>query len=129
MESIPLRPLYMIVLSYDTRGPVCEFRGDVVIWKARGEEYLVNSGLDYVIICPSAINDNSGGEKSIRIIPRTKFKAGMEITRKDLATVVVTSAGYQGAKNKVFTVINEKNKYSNSWVYKINEMPEELNLP
>ena len=102
---------------------------DVLLWKAKGEEYLVNSGLEYVIICPSVINDNPGREHSINIIPRRTFKTGMEITRKDLATIVVTSAGYPDAKNKVFTVINNEGKYSNSWVNKIMNMPERLNHP
>ena len=102
---------------------------NMLLWKAKAEKYLVNSGLEYVVICPSVINDNPGGKKMINLIPRPSYEDGMKITRADLATVVVVAAGHSYSLNKVFTVINEEKNYSNLWTQGFKNMPEVLNLP
>jgi len=102
---------------------------NVLLWKAKAEKYLVKSGLEYVIVCPSVINDNPGSQKLIKIIQRNSFERGMEITREDLATIVVEASGNKDAKNKVFTVINDNARYSKLWINKLKEMPNKLNHP
>ena len=53
----------------------------------------------------------------------------MEITREDLATIVVEVSGNKDAKDKVFTVINDNAKYSKLWINKLKDMPNKLNHP
>jgi len=106
-----------------------KFFNNMLIWKAEAEKILVNSGLEYVVVCPSVINDNLGRLKSIRLIPRPLYQAGMEIGREDLASVVVAAAGHPDARNRVFTVVNEEKKYSNLWLSTFKDLPKSLNHP
>jgi len=106
-----------------------KFFNNMLMWKAEAEKILVNSGLEYVIVCPSVINDNPGRLKSIRLIPRPLYQAGMEIGREDLAAVVVAAAGHPDASNRVFTVINEEKEYSNLWLSTFKDLPKSLNHP
>jgi len=80
--------------------------GDVLIWKKRAEEVLMKSGLEYVIVGPTAMNDDPGGRKPIRLFARARYQAGMAITRDDLATVVIAAAVLPEAANRTFSVAN-----------------------
>jgi len=102
---------------------------DTLMWKAKAEKILVNSGLDYVIVCPSVIDDDIGGVRKINLIPRLQYQPGMKISRADLAVVVVASAGHPDARNRIFTVINESGIPSDGWLAKFESLPSELNLP
>ena len=71
--------------------------GNVLIWKGKAEEVLVESGLEYVVVGPAGIDDSPGGEKAISLIPRSEYQPGMVIGRDDLATVTVAAAGHPDA--------------------------------
>ncbi len=88
---------------------------DVLIWKKRAEEALMASGLEYVVVGPAAINDDPGGRKPIRMIPREKYQAGMAINRDDLATVVIAAAALPSAANRTFSVANGSGAATADW--------------
>lgn len=96
---------------------------DVLIWKARGEEAIRKSGLEYVIVGPAGISDDPGGVRPIRIFDRARYLRGMMITREDLATVVIASAGLPAAANRVFSVANGTGGAVADWYASLPRLP------
>ncbi len=103
--------------------------GNVLIWKAKAEETLVDSGLEYVVVGPAGIDDDPGGKEAIALIPRSEYEAGMFIGREDLAAVVIAAAGHPQAANRVFTATNTEGAASDAWLSSFESLPTELNLP
>ncbi len=97
--------------------------GDVLIWKKRAEEALMSSGLEYVIVGPTAMNDDPGGRKPIRLFPRERYLPGMAITREDLATVVIAAAALPQAANRTFSVANGTAPATAAWLRSFGELP------
>ena len=103
--------------------------GNVLIWKGKAEQVLVDSGLEYVVVGPAGIDDSPGGEQAIALIPRSEYQRGMVIGRDDLATVVIAAAGHPDATNRVFTATNKEGPASDAWLASFRSLPTELNLP
>jgi uncharacterized protein YbjT (DUF2867 family) len=99
--------------------------GDVLIWKKRAEETLMKSGLEYVIVGPTAMNDDPGGRKPIRLFARARYQAGMAITRDDLATVVIAAAVLPEAANRTFSVANGTAPATADWWRVFGTLPRE----
>lgn len=103
--------------------------GDVLIWKGKAEQVLVDSGLEYVVVGPAGIDDSPGGEKAIGLIPRSEYESGMFIGREDMATVIIAAAGRADANGRVFTTTNIDGPSSDAWLDRFALMPTDLNLP
>jgi uncharacterized protein YbjT (DUF2867 family) len=103
--------------------------GNVLIWKGKAEQVLVDSGLEYVVVGPAGIDDSPGGEQAIALIPRSEYQPGMVIGRDDLASVVIAAAGHPDAANRVFTATNKQGAASDAWLAAFRTLPTELNLP
>jgi len=87
--------------------------GDVLVWKARGEDYLRRSGLGYTIIRPGGLGDAPGGAVGLRLAQGdTEFG---DITRADTATVAIAVLGNAEATGKTFEVISDKDAPLNAW--------------
>lgn len=102
---------------------------DVLIWKGKAEQILVDSGMEYVVVGPAGIDDRPGGVEAINLIPRSEYVAGMFIGREDLAAVTIAAAGDPDAKNRVFTATNADGAASEAWLDRFAVLPTELNLP
>jgi uncharacterized protein YbjT (DUF2867 family) len=67
--------------------------GDILLWKKKAEDYLIQSGLDYTIIHPGGLLDTPGGQE--RIILNTGDKLMEEkkksISRADVASLCVAA--------------------------------------
>ncbi|MEE8307381.1 MAG: SDR family oxidoreductase [Gammaproteobacteria bacterium] len=103
--------------------------GNVLIWKGKAEEVLVDSGLEYVVVGPAGIDESPGGERAIALIPRSAYEAGMFIGRHDLAAVVIAAAGHPEAANRVFTATNTDAAASADWLSSFASLPTQLDLP
>lgn len=97
--------------------------GNVLIWKGRAEEELMKSGLEYVVVGPTAMTDDPGGVQPIQIFSRDKYQSGMRITREDVATVVITAAGLPDAANRTFSVANGLGPPMADWHRAFRNMP------
>jgi uncharacterized protein YbjT (DUF2867 family) len=99
--------------------------GNVLIWKKRAEEALIASGLEYVIVGPTIIDDDPGGVEPIRAFPRARYQAGMSITREDLATTVIAAAVLPAAANRAFSIANGTPPAVTDWARHLAAMPRE----
>lgn len=98
--------------------------GDMMIWKGRGEEALMASGLEYVIIAPAAIDfDAPGGDAPIRLSPRTDYVRGQQISSDDLSTATIAAAVLPAAANRIFLVYNGEGAAEAGWHAQLAGMP------
>ena len=95
---------------------------DVLIYKGLAEEELFKSGLAYVVVGPSGMNDDPSG-KEILLIPRAQYAAGQRITRADTAAVCIEALTNPGAANRAFSIHNGDGPASDAWKASFAAMP------
>lgn len=77
---------------------------NVMLWKRRGEEAVVASGITYTIVRPGGLNDEPGGAQAIVFEQGDNPERGKVISRADLARVCVATLQDEEARNKVFEI-------------------------
>lgn len=97
--------------------------GNMLIWKAKGEQAVMESGLEYVIVGPAAIKFEPGGQQAIRLEPRPDYQRGQLIKVGDLAAVVIAAAVLPEAANRVFSVYNGDTPAVADWQQQFAKMP------
>ena len=87
--------------------------GNILIWKRKAEQYLIDSGINYTIIHAGGLVDEPGGKREL-IVDRndtllTNPPGGIptNIPREDVAEVVVQSLIEINAINKAFDLISK----------------------
>ncbi|MEA5533318.1 SDR family oxidoreductase [Crocosphaera sp. XPORK-15E] len=87
--------------------------GNVLIWKRKAEEYLIQSGVDYTIIRAGGLINEPGGKRELIVGKNDTFlenpPKGIStvIPREDVAELVVQALRETTAKNKAFDVISK----------------------
>jgi len=81
--------------------------GQILMWKRKGENALVESGLDYTIIHPGGLLDESGGKRRLVLgVDDELLKREVRnIPREDVAEVCVQSLLCDGARMRAFDII------------------------
>jgi len=77
---------------------------NVMLWKRRGEEAVVASGITYTIVRPGGLNDEPGSAQTIIFEQGDNPGRGKVISRTDLARVCVAALQDAEARNKVFEI-------------------------
>ena len=76
--------------------------GDILEWKAKGEDYLRESGVPYTIVRPGGLSDGEGGKTGIAV---QQGDQGMgSIKRADVAKVLVATLGSPHTLNTTFEI-------------------------
>ncbi|GMH38622.1 hypothetical protein BSKO_06506 [Bryopsis sp. KO-2023] len=80
--------------------------GNILQWKRKGEEYLIQSGLEYTIIHPSGLGTDKGGEREIRVgVDDELYKLEeRRINREDVAEACVQCVLIDEAANRAFDI-------------------------
>lgn len=83
--------------------------GNILLWKRKAEEYLIQSGLPYTIIHPGGLLDKNGGENKVimdfdDVLLQRKSRT---IPRDDVAEVCIQSLSDKNAQFRSFDVITE----------------------
>ena len=87
--------------------------GNILIWKRKAEEYLINSGIDYTIIRAGGLLDEPGGKRELVIGKNDIFLTNPpngiapNIPRADVAELVVQALSCSEALNKAFDAISK----------------------
>ena len=94
--------------------------GNILIWKRKAEEYLINSGIDYTIIRAGGLINESGGKREL-IVGKNDILLNnppngipTSIPREDVAEVVVQALRQNNAKNKAFDLISKPENDANA---------------
>lgn len=87
--------------------------GNVLIWKAKGEEAVRRSGVPYTIIRPGGLTDKPAGERDVRF---QQGDAGNGfVARGDVARVCVAALRSPGTRNRTFEVYAAGAPPGGSW--------------
>ncbi len=87
--------------------------GNILIWKRKAEEYLINSGINYTIIRAGGLLDKPGGKRELivgkndTLLTNPPNDIPTSIPREDVAELVVQALIESTAKNKAFDVISK----------------------
>ena len=67
--------------------------GDILLWKRKAERYLIESGLDYCIIHPGGLIDETPGARELTVgVDDELLKlTSRQVPRSDVARVASTS--------------------------------------
>ncbi|KAK9906414.1 hypothetical protein WJX75_001479 [Coccomyxa subellipsoidea] len=84
--------------------------GNILIWKRKAEEYLINSGaFDYTIIHPGGLIDGEGGKRELILGVDDKLlkNSSRSIPRADVAELTVQCLTLAEARNRSIDVITK----------------------
>ena len=86
---------------------------NILIWKRKAEQYLIDSGIDYTIIRAGGLLDKQGGVRQLLVgkddalLNDPPDGIPTSIPRSDVASVVVQALKQSNARNKAFDVISK----------------------
>ncbi|KAK7390531.1 hypothetical protein VNO78_25839 [Psophocarpus tetragonolobus] len=83
--------------------------GNILVWKRKAEQYLVDSGVPYTIIRPGGLQDKEGGLRELIVgkndeLLQTETKG---IPRADVAEVCVQALNYEEVQFKAFDLASK----------------------
>jgi uncharacterized protein YbjT (DUF2867 family) len=87
--------------------------GNILIWKRKAEQYLIDSGIDYTIIRAGGLLDKAGGVRELlvgkddELLNNPPNGIPTSIPRADVAAVVVSAIAQANARNKAFDLISK----------------------
>lgn len=87
--------------------------GNILIWKRKAEQYLIDSGIAYTIIRAGGLQDQPGGQRQLLVGKDDQFLtnnptgAPTSIPRADVAETVVRALLEPNARNKAFDLISK----------------------
>lgn len=87
--------------------------GNILIWKRKAEQYLIDSTVDYTIINPGGLIDKPGGKRELVVGKNDELLANppngipTSIPREDVAELVVQALRETEARNKALDVISK----------------------
>ncbi len=95
--------------------PLNRMFGNVLIWKARGEQALRDSGVPYTIVRPGGLVNEPGGRSQIVAIQGDPEMDRVYIGRADLATVCIEALKHPESRFKTLEVYRVKGKPVTDW--------------
>jgi uncharacterized protein YbjT (DUF2867 family) len=87
--------------------------GNILVWKRKAEQYLIDSGIDYTIINPGGLLDQPGGKRELlvgnndELLKNPPNGIPTSIPRPDVAELVVQALRHPSARNKALDVISK----------------------
>jgi uncharacterized protein YbjT (DUF2867 family) len=110
--SVPRILLVTVIGAGDSRAAVApkvlEVLGEVIRLKTLAEEYLVGSGLDYVILRPGGMTSDPATGTAIRTEDHSVMGV---ITRADLARLIIECLDDESTNGRIFHTIDPEIKW------------------
>ena len=91
-------------------------------WKAKAEQHLRDSGLDYTILAPGGLRDYPAGEKAVVLEARADYETG-QISRADVAEVLLACIDNADCLGKTVTIVNSDEPATGAWRERLAELP------
>lgn len=88
--------------------------GNILIWKRKAEQYLIDSGIDYTIIRAGGLLNEPGGKRKLLVGKNDTLldRESPTIPREDVAEVIVQALCVPEARNKAFDLVSESEEAS-----------------
>ena len=98
--------------------------GNILVWKRKAEQYLIDSGVDYTIIHAGGLLNEPGGVRELLVGKddllsiQPPDNATNSIPRDDVANLVINALREPNARNKAFDVVSKPENAPNASVTK-----------
>lgn len=84
--------------------------GNILRFKRKAEQYLIDSGLTYTIVNPGGLRNEPAGERELLVGRNDELfsiysRSACSIPRADVARIVVSALTAEDARNKAFDVV------------------------
>ncbi|BAQ65203.1 SDR family oxidoreductase [Geminocystis sp. NIES-3709] len=95
-------------------------KGNILIWKRKAEQYLIDSGIDYTIIRAGGLLDKPDGKRELLVGKDDEFITSpidgipTSIPRGDVANMVIQALNSPFARNKAFDLISKPESEDNT---------------
>jgi uncharacterized protein YbjT (DUF2867 family) len=95
---------------------------NILVWKRKAEQYLIDSGIDYTVIRAGGLLDKQGGVRELlvgkddELLNNPPDGIPTSIPRADVASVVVRALSEPNARNKAFDIISKPEDASDAEV-------------
>ena len=88
--------------------------GNILIWKRKAEQYLIDSGIDYTIVRAGGLLNESGGKRKLLVGKNDTLldRESPTIPREDVAELMIQALSIPEARNKAFDVVSESEEMS-----------------
>jgi uncharacterized protein YbjT (DUF2867 family) len=88
--------------------------GNILIWKRKAEQYLIDSGIDYTIIRAGGLLNEPGGKRKLLVGKNDTLlhRESPTIPREDVAELIVQALYLPEARNKALDVVSESEEAS-----------------
>ena len=96
--------------------------GNILLWKRKAEQYLIDSGIDYTIIRAGGLLDKPDGRRELLVGKDDHFLTSppddipTSIPRGDVANTVIAALTASEARNKAFDLISKPEDFPNSQI-------------
>lgn len=95
--------------------PLNRMFGNVLKWKAQGEQALRDSGVTYTIVRPGGLINTEGGQERTVAVQGDPTVDNARISRADVAEVCVKALSEAGAQNRSFEIFSEEGSPVTDW--------------
>ncbi len=95
--------------------PLNRMFGNVLIWKAKGEQALRDSGVPYTIVRPAGLLNEPGGQGRVVVVQGDPREAGGTLARADVSTVCVQALAHESSRGKTFEIWREDGEARSEW--------------
>lgn len=84
--------------------------GNILIWKRKAEQYLIDSGINYTIVRAGGLLNEPGGKRKLLVGKNDTLlqRESPTIPREDVAEIIVQALSIPEAKNKAFDLVSEE---------------------
>ncbi len=89
--------------------------GNILVWKRKAEQHLIDSGVDYTIIHAGGLLNEPGGVRELEVgrddsllSKDSPEGATNSLPREDVANLVVNALSEANARNKAFDVVSKR---------------------
>lgn len=101
-------------VSHDDH-PLNRMFGNVLRWKAKGEQALRDSGVPYTIVRPGGLINTPGREDRVVAVQGDPIMDAARIPRADVAEVCVKALSEPGARNRTFEIFTKDGSAVTDW--------------
>lgn len=95
--------------------PLNRMFGNVLLWKARGEQAVRDSGVAYTIVRPGGLINEAAGQGRVTAMQGDPRMDSTVLPRADLARVCVAAIREPAARDKTFEVIRRDGEPVSDW--------------
>ncbi len=95
---------------------------NILEWKLKGEEAVRATGINYTIVRPGALTNETAGQRGLRIMQGDPVNGEGSISRSDVAAVLVSAIGRPDLYLKTFEVVGDNGSSRIEWASLYNDL-------